>query len=211
MYHFWTSASRLICVDLHLWMNLLVLHFACNLLMFQWLLWMIKLKADPPYQMTPTWIRFFLLVKVLYYQLLRYMMGHFLNSVSSLSLFMAEIFTIFIFCLTFLTVPIPQFDEFWCCKRTNLLVCYFLFFIIFLRNIKNLFNMQPVDYEPPFFRSCTEEEAHILWNKNPLKMEVGNVNSKHLILALKVRSELCINSNVPSSKFRFPLIVQPLV
>ncbi|XVF02754.1 hypothetical protein REPUB_Repub04eG0201100 [Reevesia pubescens] len=48
----------------------------------------------------------------------------------------------------------------------------------------------PVDYEPPFFRGCTEEEAHNPWTKNPLKMEVGNVNSKHFVLALKVKSVL---------------------
>ncbi|XP_062156977.1 meiosis-specific protein ASY1 [Alnus glutinosa] len=48
----------------------------------------------------------------------------------------------------------------------------------------------PADYEPPFFRGCTEEEAHNPWTKNPLKMEVGNVNSKHLVLALKVKSVL---------------------
>lgn len=47
--------------------------------------------------------------------------------------------------------------------------------------------MQPADYEPPFFRGCTEEEAHNPWTKSPLKMEVGNVNSKHFVLALKVR------------------------
>lgn len=41
--------------------------------------------------------------------------------------------------------------------------------------------MQPLDYEPPFFRSCSEEEANITWMKNPLKMEV--VNSKHIWLA----------------------------
>lgn len=50
--------------------------------------------------------------------------------------------------------------------------------------------LQPMDYEPPFFRSCTEEEAHNPWTKNPLKMEVGNVNSKHFVLALKVKSVL---------------------
>ncbi|XP_031272723.1 meiosis-specific protein ASY1-like [Pistacia vera] len=33
----------------------------------------------------------------------------------------------------------------------------------------------PVDYEPPFFRSCTEEEARHPWNKSPLKMEVKSV------------------------------------
>lgn len=43
-----------------------------------------------------------------------------------------------------------------------------------------------MDYEPPFFRGCTEDEAHNPWTRNPLKMEVGKVNSKHLILALKV-------------------------
>ncbi|GMN49238.1 hypothetical protein TIFTF001_018396 [Ficus carica] len=51
-------------------------------------------------------------------------------------------------------------------------------------------DMTPADYEPPFFRGCTEEEAHNPWTKSPLKMEVGNVNSKHLVLALKVKSVL---------------------
>ncbi|KAL3649884.1 HORMA domain [Castilleja foliolosa] len=51
-------------------------------------------------------------------------------------------------------------------------------------------DVTPMDYEPPFFRDCTEEEAHNPWNRNPLKMEVGKVNSKHLILALKVKSML---------------------
>jgi len=46
---------------------------------------------------------------------------------------------------------------------------------------------QPEDYEPPFFKGCAENEAINIWNKNPLKMEVGNVNSKHLVLALKVK------------------------
>ncbi|KAF3341691.1 essential protein for meiotic synapsis [Carex littledalei] len=48
----------------------------------------------------------------------------------------------------------------------------------------------PEDYEPPFFRGCTENEAVNIWNRNPLKMEVGNVDSKHLVLALKVKSVL---------------------
>ncbi|KAI7999340.1 Meiosis-specific protein ASY1 [Camellia lanceoleosa] len=43
--------------------------------------------------------------------------------------------------------------------------------------------LQPVDYEPPFFRSCSEQEAHNPWIKNPLEMEVGNVSSKHLVLS----------------------------
>ncbi|CAL0328621.1 unnamed protein product [Lupinus luteus] len=51
-------------------------------------------------------------------------------------------------------------------------------------------NVTPADYEPPFFRGCTEEEAYHPWSKNPLKMEVGNVNSKHFVLALKVKSVL---------------------
>ncbi|CAL5420281.1 unnamed protein product [Camellia sinensis] len=29
----------------------------------------------------------------------------------------------------------------------------------------------PVDNEPPFFRNCTEQEAHSPWTKNPLKIE----------------------------------------
>ncbi|CAL5355134.1 unnamed protein product [Camellia sinensis] len=30
---------------------------------------------------------------------------------------------------------------------------------------------EPVDYEPSFFRNCTEQEAHSPWTKNPLKIE----------------------------------------
>ncbi|XP_073140804.1 meiosis-specific protein ASY1 [Henckelia pumila] len=51
-------------------------------------------------------------------------------------------------------------------------------------------DVTPSDYEPPFFRGCTEEEAHNPWTRNPLRMEVGRVNSKHLVLALKVKSVL---------------------
>ncbi|KAJ6944093.1 meiosis-specific protein ASY1-like isoform X2 [Populus alba x Populus x berolinensis] len=51
-------------------------------------------------------------------------------------------------------------------------------------------DVTPADYEPPFFRGCTEEEAHNAWTKHPLQMEVGNVNSKHFVLALKVKSVL---------------------
>lgn len=51
-------------------------------------------------------------------------------------------------------------------------------------------DVTPLDYEPPFFRGCTTEEAHNPWTKNPLQMEVGNVNSRHLVLALKVKSVL---------------------
>ncbi|KAE8705483.1 REF/SRPP-like protein [Hibiscus syriacus] len=51
-------------------------------------------------------------------------------------------------------------------------------------------DVTPVDYEPPFFRGSTEEEAHNSWTKNPLRMEVGDVNSNHFMLALKVKSVL---------------------
>ncbi|MQM13370.1 hypothetical protein Taro_046292, partial [Colocasia esculenta] len=51
-------------------------------------------------------------------------------------------------------------------------------------------DVTPEDYEPPFFRSCRESEANNPWTKNPLKMEVGNVNSRHVVLALKVKSIL---------------------
>jgi hypothetical protein len=62
--------------------------------------------------------------------------------------------------------------------------------ILNAENLCIIYPLQPADYEPPFFRGCTEEEAHNPWTKNPLKMEVGNVNSKHLVLALKVRDEI---------------------
>ncbi|XP_075483320.1 meiosis-specific protein ASY1 [Primulina tabacum] len=51
-------------------------------------------------------------------------------------------------------------------------------------------DVTPSDYEPPFFRGSTEEEAHNPWTRNPLRMEIGRVNSKHLVLALKVKSVL---------------------
>ncbi|KAI3888266.1 hypothetical protein MKW92_035388 [Papaver armeniacum] len=51
-------------------------------------------------------------------------------------------------------------------------------------------DVTPIDYEPPFFRGCSEQEASHPWLKNPLKMEIGNVNSKHFVLALKVKSIL---------------------
>ncbi|WMV22821.1 hypothetical protein MTR67_016206 [Solanum verrucosum] len=51
-------------------------------------------------------------------------------------------------------------------------------------------DVTPADYEPPFFKGCTDEEALNPWMKNPLKLEVGNVNSKHFVLALKVKSVL---------------------
>ncbi|GKE05957.1 meiosis-specific protein ASY1 [Tanacetum coccineum] len=59
-------------------------------------------------------------------------------------------------------------------------------------------DVTPADYEPPFFRGCTEDETLNTWTKNPLKMEVGNVNSKYFVLALKVKSVLdpCEDDNV---------------
>ncbi|CAK7336175.1 unnamed protein product [Dovyalis caffra] len=36
-------------------------------------------------------------------------------------------------------------------------------------------DVTPADYEPPFFRGCTEEEAHQAWIKHPLQMEVKSV------------------------------------
>lgn len=51
-------------------------------------------------------------------------------------------------------------------------------------------DVTPDDYEPPFFKGCADNEAINIWNKNPLKMEIGSVNSKHLVLALKVKSVL---------------------
>ncbi|XP_024195166.2 meiosis-specific protein ASY1-like [Rosa chinensis] len=48
--------------------------------------------------------------------------------------------------------------------------------------------LQPADYEPPFFHCCRKEEACNPWTKDPLKLEVGNANRKHLLLNLKVNS-----------------------
>uniref|UniRef100_A0A0D9XFF4 HORMA domain-containing protein n=1 Tax=Leersia perrieri TaxID=77586 RepID=A0A0D9XFF4_9ORYZ len=61
-------------------------------------------------------------------------------------------------------------------------------------------DVTPEDYEPPFFKCCADNEAINIWNKNPLKMEVGNVNSKHLVLSLKVKSVLdpCDDNNANS-------------
>ncbi|KAG6492707.1 hypothetical protein ZIOFF_047672 [Zingiber officinale] len=49
---------------------------------------------------------------------------------------------------------------------------------------------EPEDYEPPFFRKCSENEPACTWAKTPLKMEVGSVNSRHLLFSLKVKSIL---------------------
>ncbi|XP_070052354.1 meiosis-specific protein ASY1-like isoform X3 [Nicotiana tomentosiformis] len=47
-----------------------------------------------------------------------------------------------------------------------------------------------VDYEPAFFRNCTEEEAVNPWSKSPLKMEADNISSRYFVLALKLKSVL---------------------
>ncbi|CAL5408519.1 unnamed protein product [Camellia sinensis] len=41
--------------------------------------------------------------------------------------------------------------------------------VLHLGGIQN--GKEPVDYEPPFFRNYTEQEAHSPWTKNPLKIE----------------------------------------
>ncbi|XP_020866691.1 uncharacterized protein LOC9327581 [Arabidopsis lyrata subsp. lyrata] len=51
-------------------------------------------------------------------------------------------------------------------------------------------DVMPPDYEPPFFRSCTEEESNYVWTKDPMIMEVGIIYRKHLVLALTVKSLL---------------------
>ncbi|KAI3850053.1 hypothetical protein MKW92_032274 [Papaver armeniacum] len=58
------------------------------------------------------------------------------------------------------------------------------------KTMVEILSLSPGDYEPPFFRGCSEQEANHPWLKNPLKMEIGNVNSKHFVLALKVKSIL---------------------
>ncbi|CAI7910656.1 unnamed protein product [Closterium sp. NIES-54] len=50
-------------------------------------------------------------------------------------------------------------------------------------------DVTPEDYEPPFFRSCGDKEK-LNWSITPLKMKVGDVDSKHYSIALKVRSVL---------------------
>ena len=57
-----------------------------------------------------------------------------------------------------------------------------------------------MDYEPPFFRGCTDEEVCNPWMKDPLKMEVGKVNSKHLVLTLKVWDSNITETSTVSSR-----------
>lgn len=66
--------------------------------------------------------------------------------------------------------------------------------------------LQPEDYEPPFFRKCSENESACTWAKTPLKMEVGSVNSRHLLLSLKVhRAEtLCTPIILPLALCSLP-------
>ncbi|XP_026414060.1 meiosis-specific protein ASY1-like isoform X2 [Papaver somniferum] len=51
-------------------------------------------------------------------------------------------------------------------------------------------DVTPIYYEPPFFGVCSDQEANHPWLKNPLKMEIVNVNCEHFVLALKVKSIL---------------------
>lgn len=44
---------------------------------------------------------------------------------------------------------------------------------------------QPSDYEPPFFRACSDEEK-LFWSHAPLKLKVGGVDSKYFAMSLKV-------------------------
>ncbi|CAN6211548.1 unnamed protein product [Urochloa humidicola] len=46
----------------------------------------------------------------------------------------------------------------------------------------------PEDYEPPFLKLCDDNDTIYVWNKNPLKMDLESINSKHLVLALKVKN-----------------------
>ncbi|XP_057826129.1 meiosis-specific protein ASY1 isoform X2 [Cryptomeria japonica] len=50
-------------------------------------------------------------------------------------------------------------------------------------------DVTPPDYEPPFFRCCGEGDDNS-WSRTPLKMKIGDVNSKHFMIALKVKSVL---------------------
>ncbi|XP_024530729.1 meiosis-specific protein ASY1 [Selaginella moellendorffii] len=51
------------------------------------------------------------------------------------------------------------------------------------------YDLTPEDYEPPFFRCCTEDDQ-MKWVKTPIRVKVGDLNSKHYAVALKVRSTL---------------------
>jgi len=48
--------------------------------------------------------------------------------------------------------------------------------------------LQPDNYDPPFFRSCGQEEQ-LTWSDTPLKMKVGDIDAKHFTMALKVRPD----------------------
>ncbi|XP_050382184.1 meiosis-specific protein ASY1-like [Argentina anserina] len=77
------------------------------------------------------------------------------------------------------------------------LVCRMLRTLVQLMRTLDRMPEEPPEYEPPFFRGCKEEETRNLWTKNSLKMEVGNINSKHLVLVVKVMSvlDLCEDEN----------------
>lgn len=54
--------------------------------------------------------------------------------------------------------------------------------------------VQPADYEPPFFTSNTNDEPTV-WSREPLKMNVGHVDSKHYKLGVKVRLTTYLQSS----------------
>ncbi|CAL5087288.1 unnamed protein product [Urochloa decumbens] len=49
-------------------------------------------------------------------------------------------------------------------------------------------DITPEDYEPPFLKLCDNNDTIYVWNKNPLKMDLESVYSKHIVLALKVKN-----------------------
>lgn len=70
--------------------------------------------------------------------------------------------------------------------------------------------VQPAEYEPPFFASTAYEDSSP-WVREPLKMNVGHVDSNYYRLAIKVWSRLLsvpvdldalnsVNINYSSSK-----------
>ncbi|KAF3520963.1 hypothetical protein DY000_02063197, partial [Brassica cretica] len=64
-------------------------------------------------------------------------------------------------------------------------------------------DVTPPDYEPPFFRGCTEEEAQHVWTKDPLRMEVGNLE-KEGVLSKTGKETYTINrEKTPWSEFNF--------
>ncbi|KAI3816736.1 hypothetical protein L1987_16440 [Smallanthus sonchifolius] len=59
--------------------------------------------------------------------------------------------------------------------------------LVFLSSFAAYFSLT---VEGPMIEEHAYEEAQNSWTKNPLRMEVGNVNNKHFVLSLKVKSML---------------------